>query len=227
MGFDYNGAGGNGADTYKGQEAYDVLQSFLNPASSGNSLSPWMQNYLKYGEEPLNFFGKSDEYIFHNTVKEATKKFKNTKNDGVFRVFGHGNVGYMFDEKDFFATADDFDIHMNKKNSNWKNVDKMPQSTLIMYVCLSASELNGEMSMARKISYKHSNTLVVGFDGYVTYGRDRISRKGTITTIDNSIDYRDALGTAVFYKNGVEINRMLYNQFKLLQEKAYPGSGGL
>ncbi|MCC9036520.1 hypothetical protein LNP80_20110 [Chryseobacterium sp. C-39] len=27
----YDGAGGNGADTYKGQEAYDVLQNFLNP----------------------------------------------------------------------------------------------------------------------------------------------------------------------------------------------------
>lgn len=38
------GAGGNGAgNTYHGQEAYDVLQNFLNPASSGNSLSPWMQ----------------------------------------------------------------------------------------------------------------------------------------------------------------------------------------
>ncbi|MFC7346927.1 hypothetical protein ACFQO9_09395 [Chryseobacterium zhengzhouense] len=87
--------------------------------------------------------------------------------------------------------------------------------------------MNDETSLARKISQKHPNTLVVGFDGYVTYGRDRISRKGTITTIDNSIDYRDALGMAVFYKNGIEINRMFYNQFKLLQEKTYPGSGGL
>ncbi|MBD3907367.1 RHS repeat-associated core domain-containing protein [Chryseobacterium muglaense] len=31
MGFMYDGAGGNGADTYKGQEAYDILQNFLNP----------------------------------------------------------------------------------------------------------------------------------------------------------------------------------------------------
>ncbi|WP_394364186.1 RHS repeat domain-containing protein [Chryseobacterium indoltheticum] len=44
MGFMYDGAGGNGADTYKGQEAYNVLQNFLNGGES--SLSPWMQNYL-------------------------------------------------------------------------------------------------------------------------------------------------------------------------------------
>ena len=44
MGFMYDGAGGNGADTYKGQEAYNVLQNFLNGGE--NSLSPWMQNYL-------------------------------------------------------------------------------------------------------------------------------------------------------------------------------------
>ncbi|WP_432763164.1 RHS repeat domain-containing protein [Chryseobacterium muglaense] len=31
MGFMYDGAGGNGADIYKGQEAYDVLQNFINP----------------------------------------------------------------------------------------------------------------------------------------------------------------------------------------------------
>ncbi|MBD3907373.1 hypothetical protein, partial [Chryseobacterium muglaense] len=56
-GFMYDGAGGNGADTYKGQEAYDILQDFLNPASSGNSLSPWMKANIGEGfsfiqEEP-------------------------------------------------------------------------------------------------------------------------------------------------------------------------------
>jgi len=34
MGFMYDGAGGNGADTYKGQEAYNVLQNFLNGGES-------------------------------------------------------------------------------------------------------------------------------------------------------------------------------------------------
>lgn len=34
MGFMYDGAGGNGADTYKGQEAYNVLQNFLSAGES-------------------------------------------------------------------------------------------------------------------------------------------------------------------------------------------------
>lgn len=34
MGFMYDGSGGNGADTYKGQEAYNVLQNFLSAGES-------------------------------------------------------------------------------------------------------------------------------------------------------------------------------------------------
>jgi len=228
MGFMYDGSGGNGADTYKGQEAYDVLQNFLNGGE--NSLSPWMQNYLNstklIGEDPVNFFGKSDEYIFHNLFKEVSKKFNFTNNDGVFRVFGHGNVGYMFNGNKTIVTAEQFDLHMNSKNSNWKNVDKLSHSTLILYTCLSASELNGEISMARKISQKHPNTTVIGFDGYISVGWDLITGKNTIKGINNALDSLDDLGTAVYYKNGKEINRTYYHQFKLLQNKAYPTSGG-
>jgi len=220
---------GNDGQGGGGVTLCDLIDSLLaSPEES--SLSSWMQNYLNstklIGEDPVNFFGKSDEYIFHNLFKEVSKKFNFTNNDGVFRVFGHGNVGYMFNGNKTIVTAEQFDLHMNSKNSNWKNVDKLSHSTLILYTCLSASELNEEISMARKISQKHPNTTVIGFDGYISVGWDLITRKNTIKGINNALDSIDDLGTAVYYKNGKEINRTYYHQFKLLQNKAYPTSGG-
>ncbi|MCM2556770.1 hypothetical protein NAL32_20465, partial [Chryseobacterium sp. Ch-15] len=107
MGFMYDGAGGNGADTYKGQEAYDILQDFLNPASSGNSLSPWMQNYLNSppddiyldrngkvstifrNSNPNRFFDKSNGNmeLFFNDPKGVNKNFVSRKYEIGDRVY--------------------------------------------------------------------------------------------------------------------------------------------
>ncbi|KPH13822.1 hypothetical protein AMQ68_09815 [Chryseobacterium sp. ERMR1:04] len=56
------GGGGNaGGETYYGQEAYNVLQSYLNPQSNFDQF-----DFTQYGgkyndEEPVNFFGKTGE----------------------------------------------------------------------------------------------------------------------------------------------------------------------
>lgn len=173
--------------------------------------------FFSTDEEPVNFFSSKEDDWFLDTVKAANKKYKNTKNDGIFRVYGHGTVGYMMDVGETVATADQFDIQMNKKNNNWKNVKNMPHSTLILYVCLSATEINGEISIARKISQKHTNTTVIGFDGYVGYGYNVINKEGNIKNVSMDIKFPDNLGSVVFYKNGKEINRMPFSNFQLLK----------
>lgn len=215
MGFDYNGGGGNGGgNTYHGQEAYNVLQNLLNPKDYFSGI-----DFSQFGndEEPVNFFSSKEPYIFHRVFEEALKKHINTDGDGIFRVYGHGNVGFMQDEGINVVTADRFDIQMNKKNKNWSKVDSMKNSTLILYTCMSASELNGEISIARHISQKHTNTLVIGFDGYVGYSTNLIDGKGAIRSINIDLDFPDNLGSVVFYKNGKEINRMPYSNFQLLK----------
>lgn len=82
---------------------------------------------------------------------------------------------------------------------------------------MSASELNGETSIARHISQKHTNTLVIGFDGYIGYSTNLIDGKGAIRSINIDLDFPDNLGSVVFYKNGKEINRMPYSNFQLLK----------
>lgn len=83
-------------------------------------------DFSGYGtdEKPVSFFGSFEPSIFHNVVKNAQLKYKNTGGDGIFRVYGHGNVGLLQDVKTKIVDADKFDIQMNLKNKNWKNVDK-------------------------------------------------------------------------------------------------------
>ncbi|MEN4762890.1 RHS repeat-associated core domain-containing protein [Chryseobacterium sp. C39-AII1] len=213
------GGGQEGSGTtYYGQEAYDVLQSYLNPQYTPNF---GQFDFTQYGanndEPPVNFFGAFEPSVFHNVFKNASEKYKYTEGDGIFRVYGHGNVGLLQDEKAKILTADEFDIQMNKKSINWKNVESMKNSTLILYACMSASELNGETSIARMISQKHQKTLVIGFDGYATYGRESITKSPTIKSINKELGLYDSMGTVVFYMNGKEINRMMYSTFQMLK----------
>lgn len=78
----------------------------------------------------------------------------------------------------------------------------MQHSTLIIYACMSASELNGERSIARLISEKHTKTLVIGFDGYVGYGKEGVTNQSIIKGVNNYLQFKDGMGSVVFYMNG-------------------------
>lgn len=207
-------ASGGESGSFLGSQLYKNVMSYLAEPEYFAGI-----DFSQFGndEEPVNFFSSKEPYIFHRAFEEALKKHINTDGDGIFRVYGHGNVGFMQDEGINVVTADKFDIQMNKKNKNWSKVDSMKNSTLILYTCLSASELNGETSIARHISQKHTNTLVIGFDGYVGYSTNPIDGKGAIRSINIDLIIPDNLGSVVFYKNGKEVNRMPYSNFQLLK----------
>ncbi|AZA75189.1 hypothetical protein [Chryseobacterium indoltheticum] len=208
-------SGGGGGSVTVG----DLLDALL--AEMGNSSTDYFAgiDFTQFGtdEEPVNFFSSKEPKMFHRVFEESLKKNINTDGDGIFRVFGHGNVGLLQDEKTKIVTADKFDIQMNKKNKNWSKVDSMKNSILILYACMSGSELNGETSIARLISQKHTNTLVIGFDGYVGFGKNVINGNGVIKKVNVNLDFPDNFGSAVFYKNGKEINRLPFNYFQLLK----------
>jgi len=128
MGFMYDGAGGNGADTYKGQEAYDVLQNFLNPASSGNSLSPWMQNYID-GNDFTDVGAKDCCPDLPKSNKEITPFGL-----GVEWLSGTGARSRNF-------TNGDLMTEMLKKHSNVENAREQ-----ILYNVLHGQKLEGTQS---------------------------------------------------------------------------------
>ncbi|WP_432432100.1 RHS repeat domain-containing protein [Chryseobacterium scophthalmum] len=114
MGFMYDGAGGNGADTYKGQEAYNVLQNFLNGGES--SLSSWMQNYLNFPPDDIyldrngkvstifrnsnsnRFFDKSNGNmeLFFNDPKGVNKNFLTRKFNVGEKIYYPVSIDDMF-----------------------------------------------------------------------------------------------------------------------------------
>ncbi|UZT99821.1 hypothetical protein ODZ84_09750 [Chryseobacterium fluminis] len=61
-----------------------------NINEEANLFQNWLANL---DEEPTNFFGKGDLPNFHNKFDEMYSRFKNTKGDGIFRAFGHGDFG--------------------------------------------------------------------------------------------------------------------------------------
>ncbi|MDR6405878.1 MULTISPECIES: DUF6443 domain-containing protein [Chryseobacterium] len=165
-------------------------------------------------EEPVSFFGKDDGKAFHQVFKQMHDLFKNTKGDGIFRVYAHGNFGTLFNGEDQIRDAKTFDTVMKSKNKNWANVDKMKDPILILFACLSGQSTVTTDAIGKQISRAHPNLTVIAFKGFVTYDP---SVSG-IKNINAGQDKGDGRGGIVFYQNGQYLTGYLYNQFL----KKYP-----
>lgn len=204
------GSGGFGATTYYGLDGYNYLQSLLNQTFDFSQF-----DFTKYGlndfnpEEPVSFFGKEDNAVFHQVYEQMHNLFKGTKGDGVFRVYSHGNFGTLFNGEERIRDAKTFDTVMNSKNSNWKNVDKMKDPILILFACLSGVSTTANEAIGKQISKTHPNLTVIAFNGFVTYD----TTSNGIKNINIGQDKRDGNGVIVFYKNGEYLTGYRYNQF--------------
>ncbi|MFZ4929541.1 hypothetical protein [Chryseobacterium sp. Mn2064] len=160
-------------------------------------------------EEPVNFFGKTDEKVFHDKFKEMQKTFGMTKGDGIFRVFAHGYEGGIWDGDNLIKDADTFDKVMGSKNPRWKNVDKMEKSMLLLYSCLSGYDNKQIQSIGQKISIQHPKTVVVGFEKWIPY----TTNVPGFPMVNRFKDSTDNWGWAKVYLNGIIIKHQLYRDF--------------
>ena len=157
-------------------------------------------------EEPVNFFGKNDGYSFNKKFQDSYSKFKNTAGDGIFRAYGHGFAGYLWDGENSIYNASTFDKVMAGKNANWSNIDKMNDPVLILYFCYSAARPVDGKSIAQIISAAHPNLTVVGSRNEIIYNipGDRLTK----VTKHGGIG-----GDIVFFRNGNQLGAYQYNQF--------------
>ncbi|MGK6344437.1 RHS repeat domain-containing protein [Chryseobacterium sp. DT-3] len=163
--------GGIGGDIeiYEGSEAADAFRKLM-PQYNFNPFDAMQFKLNDFNpEEPVSFFGKEDDAVFHQVYKQMNNLFKDTKGDGVFRVYSHGNFGTLFNGEERIRDAKTFDTVMNSKNSNWKNVDKMKDPILILYACLSGVSTTANEAIGKQISKAHPNLTVIAFNGFVTY----------------------------------------------------------
>ena len=186
----------------------------------------WEENKDKEDEEgnepPVNFFMR-DASNFSGTFDEKNKLGNYTNGDGIFDVFGHGGIdrygeGFFADFKTggpFIDTAEDFDERMARVSPAYKKqIEGFAAFEINLYLCQSAS---GSKSMAKKISKAHPLAIVIGFDGFVMYGKDA-SGKSTINGISSDIKHNDNKGYRVVYRNGKEVSRMLYSDYLSIQK---------
>ncbi|KPH13823.1 hypothetical protein [Chryseobacterium sp. ERMR1:04] len=144
--------------------------------------------------------------------------FKGTAGDGVFRAFGHGGIGSIWDGEREIHNAKGFNDIMGQRNNNWKNVDKIKDAILILYVCHTGTDVIIDQktykSFGSKVSKAHPNLTVIAFDEYVTYDN---SIKG-MKNINKGQNKGDGLGSIIFYRNGEVLKRQAYSEFL----KKYP-----
>ncbi|MCY1663481.1 hypothetical protein [Chryseobacterium sp. SL1] len=69
-------------------------------------------------------------------------RLKNTEGDGVFRVYAHGNINMIWNGDNAIYNAVDFDKAMIEKNKNWAKVDNYERPVLILFACLSATDVD-------------------------------------------------------------------------------------
>ncbi|MFP3594696.1 RHS repeat domain-containing protein [Chryseobacterium sp. SIMBA_038] len=214
---------GRTADEGGGGDSGGITIGDILDAQAANSVDFSQFDFTKYGkldtdEEPVNFFGKTGaDAPFYQKFQEMFEMFKGTAGDGIFRAFGHGGYGNIYDGETAIHTADKFDTLMNKRNSNWKNVDKIKDAILILYVCRTATDypdLKNYKTFGEKVSRAHPNLTVIAFDEYVTYDN---SVKG-MRNVNLKENTGDGLGSIIFYRNGQVLKRQEYKEFL----KKYP-----
>jgi uncharacterized protein RhaS with RHS repeats len=203
---DANGNERNDGVTYRGGHWSDGIRAEHKNEESGNNSD----------EPPVNLFTPTSKDAtqkpFNDVFDEANKPENYENGDMVFSVYGHGSQVHIGDHKHKsvrdLMTAKEFDGMMKEMNVAYRKVEKMTEFSLTLYSCQSAS---GENPMAKQISKEHPNATVIGFDGYVGYGR--AEGKASITRVSSNINMKDTNGYIVTYKNGEVINRQLYSTY--------------
>jgi RHS repeat-associated protein len=208
-------AAGNGSGGFFGSQMYKDIMSYLaEPETEYFNGIDFSQFSNISDEEPVKFFGKDDDKVFHKKFKEIHNRLKNTDGDGIFRVYGHGNLSMIWDGDNEIRSAANFDKAMIAKNKNWTNVDKYKRPILILYSCLSATDVGNDGSIAKQISKAHPRLMVVAFRGFVMYD----SNVTGIKNVSRSQKNIDDNGLIVFYRNGQALGGYYYREFL----KKYP-----
>jgi len=190
-----------------------IISSDLTSGGDGREGNDFMsdmssENGFGLDEEPVSFFG-NNETFFQTKANQMIDHFKGTEGDGIFRVYGHGNFGGIFDGDKFIKDAATFDRVMESKNANWGNVDNMKNPILILYSCLSGADTNLNDSIGKQISAAHPNLTVVGFNSFIMYSSEEkgLKRASTNQHSDNG------KGAIIFYQNGNRLAGYLYSEF--------------
>lgn len=159
-------------------------------------------------EMSVNFFNTNNENDYNSVFEHESRRLYDPKSENIFRVYGHGGNGSIWDKNKSIGKSKTFDIHMSAVAKSWELKKDDNKTILILYSCLSANSGPGGSSIGQKISNNHKNITVVAFDGYVMYTNGMFS--GRISSVSKNYLSIDGLGEMVIFIGGVEIQRSLF-----------------
>ena len=164
------------------------------------------------------FSRTKDQKGFTDVFDQKNKPGNYNLNDDIYDVFGHGGIdgngeGFFADFKlggPILASAKEFDDRMSAVSSSYKKaISKGAEFfTLTLYACESGT---GKNSMAQKISAAHPFATIVGFDGFVMFGKT--NGTPSINGISSNISTNDNKGYRVVFQGGREVSRTLYTNY--------------
>ena len=205
-----NQNGGHWSDQYRSGSAGEDNSGDSTSENSNESTSSSNESYKdkkSEDEPPVNLFGVGDSSLYHGVFNKQFEKYAWTEGDGIFRVYGHGQLEALWDDtvsKKGVTVYNPKKVNaiLSKKSVSWAKAMKENKNiTLILYTCSSASP-DGK-SIAQKISKMYNNITVVGFTGYVMY-----SPTGEISGVSQEYPVNgvsDGKGEQVTYRGGKEV----------------------
>jgi len=151
MGFMYDGAGGNGADTYKGQEAYDVLQNFLNPP-----------------DDHFNQFGQylyTDNKTTNNIVIDFQNPITGALNTAPWLSVLLGD--YKFDKSNYSTLTNIANFYAKQAGVNMSNLKNGSTSLGIAEYHFRAGQMAGKVYSFNGGKFKADALMTGNFENQV------------------------------------------------------------
>jgi hypothetical protein len=184
-------------------------------------------------EPPTTLFSKND-HRFYNGVVDFAESISGIEN-GRFDIFAHGNdwrlrndnENYKFDKEGASSGQEFLDL---MKIANPKLADALEQNKKIvitLYACNTGSfsytdpfgkKITNENPIAKLISEKFPNAIIIAPNGYVRYGLTG-DNKFRILGVHR---YDGQQGEMIYFQNGKVINQRVYNNDKIVVNSIKP-----
>jgi len=167
-------------------------------------------------EPPVHFLSKDtdSETLFKFFEKE--KKKAKTR-DLEFNVIAHGfknesSISVHMDEFMNIDNAEYFDTVMSALSPAYKEaIANNKPFLLTLFVCWSATDPYGGISIAKEISKRHPNATIIGLDGrghFKSYADGTVSFDGVGKSPVDHNKVNDNKGAMVKFRNGIEVSRL-------------------
>ena len=173
-------------------------------------------------EPPISLLGTSGKDGFRDVFNRKNNSSNYQVGDNFFPVYAHGNNMLISDRKSkprtLIRTAEGLDALLRERSSEYRESQDNGESvTVCLLSCLSATEQEGT-SLAKEFSEMNPDEIVIGMDGFTLFPREGTRDEPKILGVSTERVQNGSNndGEVVIFKDGVELNRLTWDEFAKL-----------